>query len=142
MGIKRRRIPPNGCVRHRYIDLPNPYQDDYGNVFATYEHLRELRVPMPFQGCEELGHEHAQMNNNNPACTRAFRKPCASYLASRIPSLRRVGMEYRARTVQRYEDRWLDFDIVRLHGGAHRVVELGPSWYQFPEVWASTTLHE
>ncbi|KAF8184834.1 hypothetical protein BJ912DRAFT_852956 [Pholiota molesta] len=114
----------------------------YGDALSAFPHLKELRIAIPFLGCDELEHEHAQLNNNNPACVRADRTLCAAYLASRAPALRRIGFEYRARPAHRYEDRWLDFGIVRLRDGEVRLVELAPTWYPFPEVWEAAQLHE
>lgn len=68
---------------------------------------------------------------------RAARKECASFLASRIPTLEKIGFEYRKRTgTHRFEDSWLEFEIER-KGAVLELFELGASWYPFPEVWHS-----
>lgn len=64
------------------------------------------------------------------------------YLAERVPTLVRIGLEYRARTMHRYEDRWLDYAIVRRRDGEVDLAELAPSWYRFPEVYEPEVLHE
>lgn len=67
---------------------------------------------------------------------RSARKQCAEYLASNVPSLQRVGFEYRKRTgTHRFEDRWLDFDLIRSNETGLGVVEMPPSCYRFPNVW-------
>lgn len=91
----------------------------------------------------------------------------ATYLASRVPTLQRIGFEYRRRTaVVRYEDRWVDWEIerrpvdARVHAGHVDSVgtggggtphegdlvsdvtlwELQETWYVFPEVWKQEEL--
>ncbi|KAF8965420.1 hypothetical protein BDZ97DRAFT_1904048 [Flammula alnicola] len=116
---------------------------DYGDVFSTYKHLKELRIGIPFPGCDE--HEYELEEDNCATCVLVDRKPCATYIASRVPTLRCIGFEYRARTTQsslRYEDRWMDFDIVRLCDGSIKLIEQRPTWYPFPEVWERVILEE
>jgi len=83
-----------------------------------------------------LNPAHARLGE----CVQANRKTCAIYLATQLPTLQKVGLQYRIRTGDyRSEDRWLDYRIERLHdgtaSGAIRLHELGQTWYPFPEVW-------
>ena len=72
----------------------------------------------------------------------------------RVPTLQRIGFEYRRRTaVVRYEDRWVDWEIERrpaiaTSGTSHEtdlesdvtLWELRETWYVFPEVWKEEEL--
>ncbi|KAF9476250.1 hypothetical protein BDN70DRAFT_863579 [Pholiota conissans] len=118
--------------------------DAYGDtLLANFPRIRKLRLAIQFHGCAELKHEHAQNNYysefDNLACIQEQRLPCATYLASRVPTLQNIGFEYRWR-MSRHEDRWLDFDILRLEGGDVRLVDINPTWYQFPEIWEPVPL--
>lgn len=76
---------------------------------------------------------------------RANRKICATYLATRLPTLQKVGLQYRTRTGDyRSEDRWLNYRIERLvdDGIAVRLHETGQTWYPFPEVWEAVHFDE
>lgn len=75
---------------------------------------------------------------------RANRKICATYLATRLPTLEKVGLQYRTRTGDyRSEDRWLNYEIERLHDGITiRLHEMGQTWYPFPEVWEAVHYNE
>ena len=77
-------------------------------------------------------------------CVRANRRICAMSLAARLPTLRKVGLQYRIRTGDyQSEDRWLDYRIERdsLEGKIY-LHELGQTWYPFPEVWESVPFDE
>ncbi|KAJ3509922.1 hypothetical protein NLJ89_g4960 [Agrocybe chaxingu] len=115
---------------------------DYGDAFSTYAHLQELRVGIPFAGCDE----HDEHDGQDLECIRSDRRDCAIYLASRVPTLRRISFEYRTRTgSHRHEDRWLDFDVIRLGDGKIRdirVAELDQSWYPIPEIWERVPLYD
>jgi hypothetical protein len=77
----------------------------------------------------------------------------ATYLASRVPTLQRIGFEYRCPASSfRYEDRWVDWEVERRPAGALqdgfegdsdagvRLWELRETWYVFPEVWKEEAL--
>jgi hypothetical protein len=58
-----------------------------------------------------------------------------------MPTLQRVGFEYRKRTgTHRYEDGWLEWDVVRGGRDGLQLHELTGSWYPFPEVWFPVSL--
>ena len=81
---------------------------------------------------------------------KAVRYECAGMFATGVKALRQVGFEHRKRTgTHRYQDAWLDFNIVRSAGGraekmnGEQVCTLRPlaeMWYAFPEVWTPTRL--
>ena len=82
-------------------------------------------------------------------CVRANRKTCATYLATRLPTLQKVGLQYWIRTGDyRSEDRWLDYRVERLDDGTGiasgtiYLHELGQTRYPFPEVWESVPFDE
>ena len=110
------------------------------------QHLRELRLAIPHVGCnlsctDSPNPAHAHLGE----CVRANRKLCASYLATRLPTLQKVGLQYRTRTGDyRSEDRWLDYRIERLDDETSTIHlhELGQTWYPFPEVWESVLFDE
>ena len=112
---------------------------DYADVLCTFDHLQELRIGITFLGCEERCHNHL-----DPAeCIRWERRNCAIYFASRVPTLRLIGFEYWMRTgTHRKEDRWLDYEIVRLKNGGVSLSELVQTWYPFPEVWERVLWHD
>ncbi|PPQ73402.1 hypothetical protein CVT26_015794, partial [Gymnopilus dilepis] len=78
---------------------------DYGDAFSTYTHLRSLRIGIPFEAHDPDGiaeHKHIDA----ATFLRADRRDCGTYIASRVPSLRRIGFEYRMKMgSHRYEDR-------------------------------------
>lgn len=97
-------------------------------------------------GCDlfRVGPPHAHFQVGE--CVRANRKICATYLATRLPTLQKVGLQYRIRTGDyRSEDRWLNFRVERLDdddGIAIRLHEMGQTWYPFPEVWETVHFDE
>ncbi|KAG6908282.1 hypothetical protein DXG01_005383 [Tephrocybe rancida] len=97
-------------------------------AFAPLASLRELRICIQFP-------EFDEMDAYEP--WRAARMECAQVLAGNIPSLQRVGFEYRKRTgTHRFEDNWLEFDVERDEDGSGLTLrECGQSWYPFPAVW-------
>ncbi|KAG6865271.1 hypothetical protein C0991_004010 [Blastosporella zonata] len=105
-------------------------KEEFSDAFAPMVFIRELRICIQFP-------EFDEMDAYEP--WRAARMECAKFLAGRIPSLQRVGFEYRKRTgTHRFEDSWLEFDGERDGDGASGPValrECGPSWYSFPDVW-------
>ncbi|KAF8154780.1 hypothetical protein B0H34DRAFT_772553 [Crassisporium funariophilum] len=103
---------------------------EFGDALAACKHLQTLRIAMM------VGVNDAHPGNSLDECDIDERKRCACYLASRIPSLSQIGLEYRTRTgSHRSEDRWIDFFIERLDDETIYLHELEPSWYPFPEVW-------
>jgi hypothetical protein len=116
---------------------------DFSDVFSKLHHLRELRIAIPCVGCnlscDESPTNRVRAHLHVEECVRANRRICAAFLAKRLPSLQKVGLQYRARTGDyRSENRWLDYRIERLNddgGGTIRLHELGQTWYPFPEVW-------
>ncbi|KAF8908149.1 hypothetical protein CPB84DRAFT_1767422 [Gymnopilus junonius] len=121
-------------------------QTDYGDAFATYHHLRKIRVGIPFEGSDaeqQLDHVHEGPSVDPDAFLRADRRDCGVYIASRVPTLEQIGFEYRTKTgSHRYEDRWLDFKVERAEGEKVQLKELGLTWYPFPEVWEPRVLLE
>ena len=116
-------------------------------MFSNLHHLRELRIAIPCLGCnlscaEYPNRVHAHLDVEE--CVRANRRKCAAFLATRLPSLQKVGLQYRTRTGDyRSENRWLDYRIERLdNGGTIRLHELGQTWYPFPEVWHAVLFDE
>ncbi|KAG6817365.1 hypothetical protein H0H87_009552 [Tephrocybe sp. NHM501043] len=104
-------------------------KEEFSDAFAPMVFLRELRICIQFP-------EFDEMDAYEP--WRAARMECAQFLAGRIPSLQRVGFEFRKRTgTHRFEDSWLEFDVERDGDGAGGLSlrECGPSWYPFPDVW-------
>ncbi|KIL59742.1 hypothetical protein M378DRAFT_187911 [Amanita muscaria Koide BX008] len=100
---------------------------DYADAFSKLRSLAEVRVCIQFP-------EYDDTDRFEP--WRSARKQCAEFLGLNVPSLQRVGFEYRKRTgTHRFEDRWLDFELVRTQERGLVVVEMPPSWYPFPEVW-------
>ncbi|KAF8880673.1 hypothetical protein BD779DRAFT_1612695 [Infundibulicybe gibba] len=100
--------------------------DEFAEAFSSLHHLRDLRICIQFPEFDEVDQLEPW---------RDARRECALYLASRIPTLQRVGFEYRKRTgTHRYEDNWLEYDIQR-YGRAIELFDLVPAWYPFPEVW-------
>ena len=76
-------------------------------------------------------------------CIRCDRRDCATYFASCVPTLHLIGFEYRIRTgSHRKEDRWLDYEIVRLRDENITLLEIAQTWYPFPEVWERDLLHD
>lgn len=75
---------------------------------------------------------------------RVNRKICATYLATRLPTLQKVGLQYRTRTGDyRSEDRWLNYRIERLYDGITICLhEMGQTCYPFPEVWEAVHFDE
>ena len=76
---------------------------------------------------------------------RSNRERCAKFLATRLPTLKKVGLQYRTRTGDyRSEDRWLDYRIERSGDGTGAIYlhELGQTWYPFPEVWKPVPFSE
>jgi hypothetical protein len=77
----------------------------------------------------------------DPSPWRTTRKECAHFLAGEMPSIKRIGLEYRKRTgTYQFQDAWLEYDIQRecASRGEKRefeLVALGPTWYPFPSVW-------
>ncbi|KAF9531409.1 hypothetical protein CPB83DRAFT_761305 [Crepidotus variabilis] len=111
---------------------------DYGEVFSEYRYLQELRIGIPFADCEEDCTAHS----DHKECIRSDRQDFAIHLASWVPTLLYVGFEYRTRTGKyRKEDRWLDYEIIRSSKRIH-LTELAPTWYEIPEVWERTLLHD
>ena len=105
------------------------------------QHLRDLRIAVPYVGCDLSSHAHLQIEE----CVRANRKICATYLATRLPTLQKVGLQYRIRTGDyRSEDRWLNYRIERLDDGIEMILlhEMGQTWYPFPEVWDAVHFDE
>ncbi|KAF8811217.1 hypothetical protein BYT27DRAFT_7090232 [Phlegmacium glaucopus] len=128
--------------RCQYKELPSDVDRDWSeisNAFSSLQHLRELRIAVPRVGCnlscvDFPNPAHAHLGE----CVRANRKICATHLATRLPTLQKVGLQYRIRTGDyRSEDRWLDYRIERLNDGTGAISlhELGQTWYPFPEVW-------
>ena len=120
------------CPSHAYPDIKltgkSSVQSEYANAFSSMQHLRELRVCIQFPEFDELDRFEPW---------RVARRECALFLAARLPTLRRVGFEYRKRTgTHRFEDSWLEFDIeCNERTGAIQLSEVGRTWYPFPEVW-------
>ena len=135
-------------------------QSQFADAFSNLQHLRELRLAIPHIGCNlssspssyscfdsPHAHNHLQVRD----CVRANRKICATYLATRLPTLQKVGLQYRTRTGDyRSEDRWLNYRIERLvvddNDGMPvieiRLHEVGQTWYPFPEVWKAVRFDE
>ena len=121
-------------------------QSEFSDAFSKLKHLRELRIAIPHIGCNssciDSPHAHLQVGE----CVRANRKICATYLATRLPTLQKVALQYRTRTGDyRSEDRWLNYRIERLvddDGIAIRLHEMGQTWYPFPEVWEAVHFDE
>ncbi|KAA1477931.1 hypothetical protein DENSPDRAFT_845111 [Dentipellis sp. KUC8613] len=74
-----------------------------------------------------------------------LRRQCAEFFARHLPSLRRIGFEFRERTgTHKYQDSWLEFRVERknVDGGAAAaggppdliLAPLPRSWYVFPDV--------
>ncbi|KAF8066934.1 hypothetical protein FPV67DRAFT_1497102 [Lyophyllum atratum] len=107
--------------------------EEFSDAFSPLTRLRELRICIQFP-------EYDEMDTYEP--WRAARKECAQSLACRIPTLQRVGFEYRKRTgTHRFEDSWLEFDVERREEmSGVELYEMGPSWYPFPEVWIPVPL--
>ncbi|KAF8629933.1 hypothetical protein AX15_003188 [Amanita polypyramis BW_CC] len=100
---------------------------EYADAFSQLDSLAELRVCIQFPEYDEADRFETWRN---------ARKKCAEFLGMHVPSLQRVGFEYRKRTgTHRFEDRWLDFDLVRSEERGLELVEIPPLWYPFPEVW-------
>ncbi|KAF9559946.1 hypothetical protein CPC08DRAFT_690469 [Agrocybe pediades] len=113
------------------------YWTDYGAALENFQHLKFLRLGIPFEGCDE------RTQLDPAAFLRADRRDFGIYIASCVPSLTRIGFEYRMKPAgqSHYEDRWLDFDIERrLEDGRINLRELPLSWYPFPEVWEPVEL--
>ncbi|KAH0579288.1 hypothetical protein H2248_003433 [Termitomyces sp. 'cryptogamus'] len=101
--------------------------EEFSDAFVPMAGLRELRICIQFP-------EFDEMDTYEP--WRAARVECATYLAGRIASLERVGLEYRKRTgTHRFEDSWLEFDVERDGARVAKLVECAPTWYPFPDVW-------
>ncbi|EAU87023.1 hypothetical protein CC1G_08494 [Coprinopsis cinerea okayama7 len=96
--------------------------------FRSLNYLKQLRICVQFP-------EYDEADRGEP--WKTARRECAAHFAMRLPSLQRVGFEYRKRTgTHRYEDSWLEWDIERKQQfGSVELYELPPSWYRFPEVW-------
>ena len=76
-------------------------------------------------------------------CIRCDRQDCALHFASCVSTLRFIGFEYRVRTgSHRKEDRWLDYEILRLEDGNVTLSEIAQTCYSFPEVWERDLLHD
>lgn len=105
---------------------------EFSAAFSTLAHIRHLRICIQFPEFDET-------DVSEP--WRSARKECAVFLASHMPTLQRVGFEYRKRTgTHRYEDGWLEWDIVRGGREGLQLFELTGSWYPFPEVWFPVSL--
>ncbi|TFK34685.1 hypothetical protein BDQ12DRAFT_362143 [Crucibulum laeve] len=102
--------------------------DEFAESLRTLPYIHSLRLCIQFPEFDEA-------DRCEP--WRVARKECAIFLAARVPTLRRVGFEYRKRTgTHRYEDSWLEYDVERKGGGGEiELFELVPTWYPFPEVW-------
>jgi len=102
---------------------------EFAEAFARLSHLAFLRICIQFP-------EYDGLEDSSP--WRTTRKECAYFLSSEIPSLKRVGLEYRMRAgTHRFQDAWLEYDIQRrgVRGSEFELVGLGPAWYPFPSVW-------
>ncbi|KAI0056356.1 hypothetical protein BV25DRAFT_1631323 [Artomyces pyxidatus] len=112
------------------------------NQFATalgpLTRIRSLRICIQFP----------EFDDGDGAPWKDVRRQCALYLAVALPTLRRIGLEFRERTgTHKYQDSWLEFDIVRQssNGGNDKMcvqvdLELQPiRSYMFPEVWETVT---
>ncbi|PPR07856.1 hypothetical protein CVT24_005593 [Panaeolus cyanescens] len=107
---------------------------EYSDIFSTLSKLKELRIAAPFAGNDDPELDDPEILD---LYLRSDRTDFASFLATRLPLLQRVGFEYRKQMgdSHKYEDRWMDFDIIRLVDGSVRLVEAAETWYVFPEVW-------
>ncbi|KAK2462789.1 hypothetical protein APHAL10511_005180 [Amanita phalloides] len=100
---------------------------DYADAFSQLHSLSELRACIQFPEYDETDQYETWRN---------ARKQCAQYLGSNLPWLERIGFEYRKRTgTHRYEDRWLDFNLIRSEEKGLQLMEIPALWYPFPEVW-------
>jgi len=108
-------------------------QSEFAHAFGPLTSIRDLRICIQFPEYDETDCLEPWRNT---------RRECAMYLASRMPTLKRVGFEYRKRTgTHRYEDNWLEYDIERRkHDGGVELFELVPSWYPFPELWCPVSV--
>ncbi|KAG6884639.1 hypothetical protein C0993_009356 [Termitomyces sp. T159_Od127] len=107
--------------------------EEFSDALAPMGALRELRICIQFPEFDEADPYEPWRN---------ARMECARFLAGRLASLRRVGLEFRKRVgTHRFEDSWLEFEVERDAGA--RVVALrerGPTWYMFPEVWVPVSV--
>ena len=71
------------------IFLSQCLQSGFPGAFSTLAHIRHLRICTQFPEYDETGVSEPW---------RAARKECAVYLVSQMPTLQRVGFEYRKHT--------------------------------------------
>ncbi|KAI0047894.1 hypothetical protein FA95DRAFT_1491867 [Auriscalpium vulgare] len=120
---------------------------EFAQALAPLTHLRSLRICIQFPEFDDVGVGAPWWD---------VRAACAAVLVEQLPTLHRVGLEYRERTgTHKYQDSWLEFDVVRkasapaagavLVDGSKEVVDkvvLEPQptrCYEFPEVWETCT---
>jgi hypothetical protein len=87
--------------------------DEFASALAPLsDSLKALRLCIQFPEFDEADRVEPWRN---------ARRECAAYFAGRMGKLERVGFEYRKRTgTHRYEDSWLEFEVVRYGGSSSR----------------------